>query len=93
MQPSNAKKCIQLVNNTVQINRFQGLKNTAHTVKEITIHSMNAEINGKVKLQLQSENLTIEQEFTIANIQGIVGILGMDFLIANDGDVNVKKQS
>ena len=50
------------------------------------------QIRGKVKLQFQSENLTFEQEFIIANIQGIVGILGIDFLITNDGDVKVKKQ-
>ena len=49
------------------------------------------EIAGKTKVQFQSENVIFEQEFIVANIKGIIGILGMDFLTANDGTIKIKK--
>ena len=50
------------------------------------------EIAGKTKVQFQSENVIFEQELIVANIKGIIGILGMDFLTANDGTIKIKKQ-
>ena len=68
------------------------IKLSKKTIKLTAADGSHLQIRGKVKLQFQSENLTFEQSFIIATIQGIVGILGMDFLITNDGDVKVKKQ-
>ena len=61
-------------------------------IKLTAADGSHLEISGKVMLQFKSENLTFKQEFIIANIKGIVGILGIDFLVANDGSLKIKKQ-
>ena len=50
------------------------------------------DISGKAQLEFQAEGVTFKQQFIIAKITGIAGILGMDFLIAYRGDIKIKKQ-
>ncbi|MEW8092744.1 MAG: reverse transcriptase domain-containing protein [Candidatus Thiodiazotropha endolucinida] len=72
-----AKHDIQLTSNVVQLTAADG---------------SHLEISGKAQLEFKAEGLTFQQDFIIAKIQGIVGILGMDFLVSHDGDIRIKKQ-
>ena len=50
------------------------------------------ETYGRFSISLKVEGRRFNQEFIIAKIQGMDGILGMDFLYKVDGTINIKKQ-
>ncbi|MCG7874778.1 MAG: retropepsin-like aspartic protease, partial [Candidatus Thiodiazotropha endolucinida] len=50
------------------------------------------EVRGKALIDFSSEGQTYQQAFIIAKIQGIIGILGMDFLTKYDGSLKIKQQ-
>ena len=50
------------------------------------------ETNGRLFIPLTIEGRLFNQEFIFAKIQGIDGIMGMDFLYKVDGTINIKKQ-
>ena len=49
--------------------------------------------SGKLSVPLQIDQKVFQQAFIIANIQGIDGIIGMDFLHQYDAVLNIKKQT
>ena len=49
--------------------------------------------NGQITLQFDSNGHYFKQTFIVAKIQGIDGIIGMDFLYDYDGSVQIKKQT
>ena len=49
--------------------------------------------SGKLSVPLQIDQKVFQQVFIIANIQGIDGIIGMDFLHQYDAVLNIKKQT
>lgn len=51
------------------------------------------ETSGKLLMPLQIDRKAYNQVFIIAKIQGIDGIIGMDFLYQFDGTINIKKQT
>ena len=50
-------------------------------------------ISGKAKIKFRTENICYEQDFIVARIQGIIGILGMDFLTKYDGSIKVNDRT
>ena len=50
------------------------------------------ETSGKLLISLQIDRKAYSQEFIVAKIQGIDGIIGMDFLYQFDGNIHIKKQ-
>ena len=65
---------------------------TKEAVKLTAADGSHLDISGKAQLEFQAEGVTFKQEFIIAKIKGIAGILGMDFLTAYGGDIKIKKQ-
>ena len=49
------------------------------------------EIQGKTMIEFRCQGQTYQQHFIVARIQGIVGILGMDFLTTYDGNIKIKQ--
>ncbi|MBV2113416.1 MAG: hypothetical protein KUF82_20885, partial [Candidatus Thiodiazotropha sp. (ex Ctena orbiculata)] len=49
------------------------------------------ETKGKTLIEFQCEGRKFQQEFLVAKLQGIVGILGMDFLVKYDGTIKIKQ--
>ena len=68
------------------------IKLTKEVMKLTAADGSHLDISGKVQLEFQAEGITFKQEFIIAKIKGIAGILGMDFLNAYGGDIKIKKQ-
>lgn len=50
------------------------------------------ETNGKITIPFESNGHCFGQDFIVAKIAGIDGIIGMDFLNEFDGRINIKKQ-
>ena len=50
------------------------------------------ETSGKVIVPLHIDGISFNQEFIIAKIHGIDGIIGMDFLCQYDGIIKIKRQ-
>ena len=48
------------------------------------------ETKGKTLIEFYCEGLKFQQEFLVAKLQGIVGILGMDFLVRYDTTIKIK---
>ena len=56
------------------------IKLSYQPVKLTAADGSQLEISGKAKIKFRTENICYEQDFIVAKIQGIIGILGMDFL-------------
>ena len=65
------------------------IKLSNQPVKLTAADGSQLEISGKAKIKFRSENICYEQDFVVARIQGIIGILGMDFLTKYDGSIKV----
>ena len=69
------------------------IKLYSHPIKLTAAGGSKLDISGKVTINFRTMGITYEQDFIVARIQGIVGILGMDFLTKYDGSIKVRKQT
>ena len=69
------------------------IKLSSQSIKLTAADGSQLEISGKATLEFYAKGICYEQDFIIAKIQGIVGILGMDFLTKYDGSIKVNKQT
>ena len=69
------------------------IKLYSHTIKLTAADGSKLDISGIVTINFRTMGITYEQDFIVARIQGIVGILGMDFLTKYDGSIKVRKQT
>ena len=69
------------------------LKLASNSVRLTAADGSHLDISGKVTLSFYINGIPFEQEFIIAKIAGIVGILGMDFLIHYDGNIKINRQT
>ena len=68
------------------------LNRTNNDVKLKAADGSYIETCGKTDITFESDGHKFHQEFIIANIQGIDGIVGIDFLTVYDGQIKIKKQ-
>ena len=69
------------------------IKLSNQPVKLTAADGSQLEISGKAKIKFHTENICYEQDFIVARIQGIIGILGMDFLTKYDGSIKVNDRT
>ena len=69
------------------------IKLSSQSIKLTAAKGSQLEISGKATLEFYAKDICYEQDFINTKIQGIVGILGMDFLTKYDGSIKVNKQT